>query len=112
MRAPASAFADHHVCRSCPAHRVHSVQMVICTDALDALYLELKRQGVAMSALIAQAFGVTHVGHPLLFTVCTPDSAGMTHNEHVNVAHAVAMPDGGVITSVRRRCLLSFLAAR
>lgn len=31
---------------------------------------------------------------------CTPDGAGITYNEHINVALAVAMPDGGLITPV------------
>eukprot|EP01024_Parvocaulis_polyphysoides_P010841 TRINITY_DN1380_c0_g2_i1.p2 TRINITY_DN1380_c0_g2~~TRINITY_DN1380_c0_g2_i1.p2 ORF type:complete len:179 (-),score=29.81 TRINITY_DN1380_c0_g2_i1:262-732(-) len=35
-----------------------------------------------------------------MFSSCTPDGAGITYNEHVNVANAVAMPDGGLITPV------------
>ena len=31
---------------------------------------------------------------------CTPDGAGITYNERINVALAVAMPDGGLITPV------------
>jgi hypothetical protein len=31
---------------------------------------------------------------------CTPDGNGITYNEHINVALAVAMPDGGLITPV------------
>jgi hypothetical protein len=31
---------------------------------------------------------------------CTPDGNGITYNENVNVALAVAMPDGGLITPV------------
>ena len=31
---------------------------------------------------------------------CTPDGAGISYNEHINVALAVAMPDGGLITPV------------
>lgn len=31
---------------------------------------------------------------------CTSDGAGVTYNENVNVALAVAMPDGGLITPV------------
>jgi pyruvate dehydrogenase E2 component (dihydrolipoamide acetyltransferase) len=77
-----------------------NVQMAICTDALDALYQELKPRGVTMSALIAKACGVALAGHPRLFASCTPDGAGITYNQHVNVANAVAMPDGGLITPV------------
>ena len=35
---------------------------------------------------------------------CTPDGAGITYNEHVNIAVAVAMPDGGLITPVLKDC--------
>jgi hypothetical protein len=35
-----------------------------------------------------------------LFAACTADGAGVTYNEHINVALAVAMPDGGLITPV------------
>lgn len=31
---------------------------------------------------------------------CTEDGAGCTYNEHANVAVALAMPDGGLITPV------------
>jgi hypothetical protein len=33
-------------------------------------------------------------------TGCTPDGAGITYNANINVALAVAMPDGGLITPV------------
>ena len=31
---------------------------------------------------------------------CTPDGSGVTYNESINIATAVAMPDGGLITPV------------
>ena len=31
---------------------------------------------------------------------CTADGKGITYNEHINVAIAVTMPDGGLITPV------------
>ena len=31
---------------------------------------------------------------------CTADGKGITYNEHINVAVAVTMPDGGLITPV------------
>ena len=34
---------------------------------------------------------------------CTPDGSGITYNESINVAIAVAMPDGGLITPVLKR---------
>jgi pyruvate dehydrogenase E2 component (dihydrolipoamide acetyltransferase) len=76
------------------------MQMNICTDALDKLYKELKPRGVTMSALIAKACGVALANHPRLFASCTPDGAGMTYNSSINIANAVAMPDGGLITPV------------
>jgi hypothetical protein len=33
-------------------------------------------------------------------TGCTPDGAGITYNANINIALAVAMPDGGLITPV------------
>lgn len=36
----------------------------------------------------------------LLPAACTPDGNGITYNEKINVALAVAMPDGGLITPV------------
>ena len=66
---------------------------------MDKLYKELKPRGVTMSALIAKACGVALASHPRLFASCTADGAGITYNEHINVANAVAM-DGGLITPV------------
>ncbi len=46
------------------------------------------------------------VGHLLLMSsfpcvpACTPDAQGITYNERINVAVAVSMPDGGLITPV------------
>jgi pyruvate dehydrogenase E2 component (dihydrolipoamide acetyltransferase) len=31
---------------------------------------------------------------------CTADGSGVTYNERINIAMAVAMPDGGLITPV------------
>jgi pyruvate dehydrogenase E2 component (dihydrolipoamide acetyltransferase) len=52
-----------------------------------------------MSPLLAKACGVALAAHPRLFASCTPDGAGMTYNEHIHVANAVAL-DGGLITPV------------
>ncbi|CAD7701303.1 unnamed protein product [Ostreobium quekettii] len=80
------------------------VSMKITTDDLDALYQTLKPHGVTMTTLLAKACGVALAQHPLLFSSCTPDGKGITYNEHVNVAVAVAMPDGGLITPVLKDC--------
>ena len=74
--------------------------MAIETDKFDALYKRLKPHGVTMTALLAKAVGAALVSHPELFASCTADGAGITYNEHINVALAVAMPDGGLITPV------------
>lgn len=75
------------------------MQSTICTDALDKLYKEVKGRGVTMSALISKACGVALAAHPRLWAACTPDGAGITYNDHINIANAVAM-DGGLITPV------------
>lgn len=76
------------------------VSMTISTDKLDALYRKLKPKGVTMTALLAKACGNALESHPLLYASCTPDGSGMTYNENINIAMAVAMPDGGLITPV------------
>ena len=76
------------------------VSMTISTDKLDALYRKLKPKGVTMTALLAKACGNALEGHPLLYASCTPDGSGITYNENINIAMAVAMPDGGLITPV------------
>ncbi|GAX83250.1 hypothetical protein CEUSTIGMA_g10676.t1 [Chlamydomonas eustigma] len=70
------------------------------TDKLDTLYQRLKPQGVTMTALLAKACGVALAQHPIIYASITADSAGITYAENVNVALAVAMPDGGLITPV------------
>jgi len=72
----------------------------ITTDAFDALYKRLKPKGVTMSALLAKACGVALARHPLIFAATTPDGKGITYAEQPNIAMAVAMPDGGLITPV------------
>jgi len=76
------------------------VSMTISTDKLDALYRKLKPKGVTMTALLAKACGNALESHPLLYAACTPDGSGITYNENINIAMAVAMPDGGLITPV------------
>jgi len=74
------------------------VSRAIITDELDALYAKVKPKGVTMSALLAKAVGVTLAKHPILNAAYVPD--GIKYNADVNVAMAVAMPDGGLITPV------------
>jgi pyruvate dehydrogenase E2 component (dihydrolipoamide acetyltransferase) len=73
----------------------------INTDALDALYKQLKPQGVTMSVLLAKAVAVTLKNHPLIYASYA--EAGTHYNSEINIAVAVAMDDGGLITPVLRR---------
>jgi len=74
------------------------VGYTITTDKLDALYKQVKGKGVTMTALLAKAVGVTLARHPQVNAAC--GDAGMVYPEAVNVAVAVAMEDGGLITPV------------
>ena len=68
------------------------------TDKLDRLYQQLKGKGVTMTALLAKAVAVTLQKHPILNA--SYSEAGIQYHAAVNVAVAVAMPDGGLITPV------------
>ena len=76
------------------------VSMTICTDKLDSLYRKLKPKGVTMTALLAKACGVALAQHPIMYASATADGSGITYNENINIAMAVAMSDGGLITPV------------
>lgn len=72
------------------------VSRTIVTDELDKLYATLKPKGVTVSALLAKAVALALQNHPLLYSTYVTD--GIQYNEHINVAMAVALPDGGLIT--------------
>ncbi len=74
------------------------VGYTITTDKLDALYKQVKGKGVTMTALLAKAVGVTLARHPQVNAAAS--ETAMTYPERVNVAVAVAMEDGGLITPV------------
>ena len=74
------------------------VGYTITTDKLDAFYQQVKPKGVTMTALLAKAVAVTLARHPQVNAAAT--EAGMTYPTAVNVAVAVAMEDGGLITPV------------
>ena len=76
------------------------VGYTITTDKLDAFYKQVKPKGVTMTALLAKAVAVTLARHPQVNAATT--AAGMAYPADVNVAVAVAMPDGGLITPVLR----------
>ena len=75
-------------------HVSYSIQ----TGKLDTLYQQVKPQGVTMTALLAKAVGKTLGRHPQVNAVYTKE--GMRYPENINVAVAVAMEDGGLITPV------------
>ena len=76
------------------------VGYTITTDKLDAFSKLVKPKGVTMTALLAKAVAVTLARHPQVNAATTP--AGMAYPADVNVAIAVAMEDGGLITPVLR----------
>ena len=76
------------------------VGYTITTDKLDAFYKQVKPKGVTMTALLAKAVAVTLARHPQVNSATT--SEGMAYPADVNVAVAVAMEDGGLITPVLR----------
>lgn len=74
------------------------VEYSIVTDALDQLYKQVKSKGVTMTALLAKAVAVTLRQHPLVNASCAPQ--GIQYSSAINIAVAVAMPGGGLITPV------------
>jgi pyruvate dehydrogenase E2 component (dihydrolipoamide acetyltransferase) len=76
------------------------VTYTINTDALDQLYKQIKSKGVTMTALLAKAIAVTLKNHPVVNASYAQDA--IKYNAEINVAVAVAMPDGGLITPVLR----------
>ncbi len=76
----------------------YHVAYTITTDELDSLSKQLKSKGVTMTALLAKAVAVTLKKHPLLYASYVDQ--GTRHNAAINVAVAVAMDDGGLITPV------------
>ena len=80
------------------------VGYTITTDKLDAFYKQVKPKGVTMTALLAKAVAVTLARHPQVNAATT--AAGMAYPADVNVAVAVAMEDGGLITPVLRLSLI------
>lgn len=79
---------------------VFHVSYAISTDELDKLYKQIKSKGVTMTGLLAKAVAVTLQKHPLLNACYTEQ--GIRYNSGINIAVAVAMEDGGLITPVLR----------
>jgi len=77
---------------------IFHVSYTITTDNLDKVYKQLKSKGVTMTALLAKAIAVTLQKYPILNASYVEQ--GIKYNSNINVAIAVAMPDGGLITPV------------
>ncbi len=74
------------------------VGYTIETNNLDKIYKQLKAKGVTMTALLAKAVAMTLQKYPVVNANYT--DAGVRHPASINIAVAVAMPDGGLITPV------------
>ncbi|MGD1860415.1 MAG: dihydrolipoamide acetyltransferase family protein [Leptolyngbyaceae cyanobacterium] len=74
------------------------VGYTVTTDALDQLYKQIKSKGVTMTGLLAKAVAVTLQKHPLLNAAYTDQ--GIQYSSSINIAVAVAMEGGGLITPV------------
>lgn len=80
---------------------IFRVSYTITTNALDKLYKQVKPKGVTMSALLAKAIAMTLQKHPLLNASYVEN--GIHYNGDINIAVAVAMPDGGLMTPVLKQ---------
>ncbi|MBD1940787.1 2-oxo acid dehydrogenase subunit E2, partial [Coleofasciculus sp. FACHB-712] len=72
------------------------VGYTITTDNLDKLYKQIKSKGVTMTGLLAKAVAVTLQKHPLVNASFSDQ--GIHYHSAINVAVAVAMDGGGLIT--------------
>jgi pyruvate dehydrogenase E2 component (dihydrolipoamide acetyltransferase) len=79
---------------------VFRVSYNIATNKLDQLYQQIKAKGVTMTALLAKAVAITLQKHPVVNASYVTD--GIKYNTEINIAVAVAMADGGLITPVLR----------
>jgi pyruvate dehydrogenase E2 component (dihydrolipoamide acetyltransferase) len=77
------------------------VSYKITTDNLDKLYKQVKSKGVTMTALLAKAVAVTLQKHPIVNANYVNQS--INYPATINVAIAVAMEDGGLITPVLQK---------
>jgi len=80
----------------------------ILTDKLDSVYKEVKPNGVTMTALLAKAIGLTLSRHLQVNSAFS--SEGIVYPSQINVAVAVAMEDGGLITPVLQNADVTSLA--
>ncbi|QNI69921.1 dihydrolipoamide acetyltransferase family protein [Cyanobium sp. NS01] len=78
----------------------YRVGYTITTTKLDALTRQVKSKGVTTTVLIAKAVALTLARHPQVNAATSADGSAMVYPTAVNVAVAVAMEDGGLITPV------------
>lgn len=78
----------------------YHVGYTITTDAFDAVYKKIKSKGVTVTGMLAKAVAITLQKHPLLNANCIDNK--INYPASINVAVAVAMPGGGLITPVLR----------
>ena len=74
------------------------VSYSITVDELERLYKQIKPKGVTMTALLAKAVAVVLQKHPLLNA--SFNEQGIQYSSSINIAVAVAMDGGGLITPV------------
>lgn len=77
---------------------VFRVSYDINTEQLDKLYQSIKTKGVTMTVILAKAIALTLRKHSLINAKY--ESSGIQYCESINIAIAVAIPDGGLITPV------------
>ncbi len=70
----------------------------INTDKLDSFYKTVKQNGVTMTAILVKAVANALKNHPQVNSSYSED--GISYPQEINVAVAVAMEDGGLITPV------------
>ena len=70
----------------------------ITTDKLDSFYKKVKQNGVTMTALLVKAVAKTLKKHPQVNS--SYSEKGISYPQNINIAVAVAMEDGGLITPV------------
>ena len=70
----------------------------IKTQNLDNFYKKVKQNGVTMTAILAKAVAKTLNNHPQVNASFSED--GIKYPDSINIAIAVAMEDGGLITPV------------
>jgi len=78
----------------------YHVGYTITTDKFDAVYKKIKPKGVTVTGMLAKAVAVTLQKHPILNAHCVENK--INYPPSINIAAAVAMPGGGLITPVLR----------